>query len=96
MFRGFIVLVCMADIVADVEARVDFFAGIEDVFGVEDVLGVFENIEHFLGEHQVEVGGTDNAVVVFTADITFEFYGCFKKSIGHFFYKNWRGFIGEV
>lgn len=75
----------MANIVADIEARVDLFAGIEDIVRIKDVFALFKDVEHFLGKHEVEVRCADDAVVVLATDVTIKFNGSSEEGISHFF-----------
>ena len=80
----------------DVEARVDFLAGVEDVVRVKNMLSLFKELKHGLTEHLIEVGGTDDAVVVLTADVAFVFNGGTEKLFGHLFDECGGGFVGEI
>ena len=71
---------------SNIKAGIDLFAGIEDIFRVENVFSYFEELKHLLGVHEVEERCTDDAVVVFAADVAFKLHRCFIKRISHFFY----------
>ena len=86
----------MSDIVADVEAGIDFLAGIEDVFWVEYVFGGFEDFQHLFGVHKVQVRRADDAIVVFAADVALELYGRGVEGLGHFFYQGRCSLVGEI
>ncbi len=54
MSRPFL-LICVTDVVSDVEARVYLFARIENVLGVKDMFASLEDFEHLLGVHEMQV-----------------------------------------
>ncbi len=89
-------LICVSDVVSDIEAWVYLFARVENIFWVKDVLSYFKEFKHFLGIHEVEEWSTDDTVVVLTTDVALKLHCCFVESIGHFFYQGRCCFVGEV
>ena len=89
-------LICVSDVVADIEARIDLLAWVEDIFRVKDMLSFFEDFEHLFGEHFMEVWCANNTVVVLTTNVTLELYRGVVKGVSHFFYECRCGFVGEV
>ena len=81
---------------ADVKAWVDLLAWVEDVVWVKGVFTLFEYFEHLLGVHEVEVRSADDAVIVFTTDVSLKLDGGVVEGIGHFFYQGRSGLVGEI
>jgi hypothetical protein len=89
-------LVGVTDVVADIEARIDLLARIEDVVWVEDMFAGFEEFKHLFSEHFAEVWRVNDTVVMFATETTFELGGSFVEGVRHFLYKYTGRFVGEI